>query len=86
MISSTSYSAKELSATGKIGDEYEGGGPWYPYKEEIYKTGIICPYSSDRLAQYTTEEITHSIGKGPTHTGADFKEIPEAKEKWVVLM
>ena len=35
--------------------------------------------------QYATEEITHSIGKGPTNLGAKFLEIPGAKEKWAVL-
>ena len=28
------------------------------------------------------KEITYSIGKGPTHLGANFLESPGAKEKW----
>ena len=44
------------------------------------------PYSSGRLVQYTTEEITQSIRKNPTHLGANFLERSEAKEKWVLLM
>ena len=39
-----------------------------------------------RLIQYATGEITYSIGKDPTHLGANFLESPKAKEEWVVLM
>ena len=39
-----------------------------------------------RLILYTTEEIhACSIGKGPTHLGANFLESPGAKEKWASI-
>ena len=33
-----------------------------------------------RPIQYATEEMTHSVGKDPTHLRANFLESPEAKE------
>ena len=78
---STSYSGKELSATVNIGGGHEDGGLWCPLRRKHGKLDEYAYTCIGRLVHYVTEEITCSIGKGPTHLGANFLEILGAKEK-----